>query len=66
MNNHDPELKSLEDKMLAEYDFSGGVRGKPHEAYRQGHTVIVHQPDGTTVFQTFPPTDAIVLFDSDV
>jgi ATP-dependent RNA circularization protein (DNA/RNA ligase family) len=66
MSNPNPELEPLDDEMLAEYDFSGGVRGKHHEAYRQGHTVTVHQADGTTIVQTFPPTDAIVLLDPDV
>jgi hypothetical protein len=66
MSNPNPELEPLDDEMLAEYDFSGGVRGKHYEAYRQGHTVTIHQTDGTTLFQTFPPTDSIVLLDPDV
>jgi hypothetical protein len=52
MNNHEPESERLDDEMLAEYDFTGGFRGKHHEAYRQGHTVTIHQTDGTTVVQT--------------
>jgi hypothetical protein len=66
MNNHEPESERLDDEMLAEYDFTGGVRGKHHEAYRQGHTVTIHQTDGTTVVQTFSPADEIVLLDPDV
>jgi hypothetical protein len=66
MNNHEPELEQLDDGMLGEYDFTGGVRGKHHNAYRQGHTVTIHQTDGTTVVQTFPSTDEIVQLDPDV
>ena len=28
-----------------EYDFSGGVRGKHHEAYRKGTNVVLLDPD---------------------
>jgi len=37
-----------EGEVLPEYDFGEGVRGKHARAYRQGHTVRVHHPDGTT------------------
>ena len=36
------------DDMRPEYDFRGGVRGKHAHAYREGHTVTIHQEDGTT------------------
>jgi hypothetical protein len=36
-----------EDDMRPEYDFRGGVRGKHYQAYRQGHTVTIHQEEGT-------------------
>jgi len=39
--------------MLPEYDFSGGVRGKHYQAYRQGHTVKIHQSDGSVTIQHF-------------
>lgn len=38
------------DPMLPEYDFKnmpGGVRGKYYKAYRAGHTVKIHQEDGS-------------------
>jgi hypothetical protein len=35
--------------LRAEYDFSGGVRGKHYKAYRAGHTVKIHKSDGSTV-----------------
>jgi hypothetical protein len=37
-----------QEEMREEYDFSGGVRGKHYEAYRRGHTILVHKSDGTT------------------
>lgn len=33
---------SARDEMLPNYDFRGGMRGKHHRAYREGHTVTVH------------------------
>jgi hypothetical protein len=49
-----------EDDMLPEYDFSKGVRGKHHQAYRQqGHSVTIHHQDGTTTTQEFPPSRTI-------
>lgn len=60
---HDSEE---EDGMLAEYDFSQGVRGKHAAAYRRGYTRIVHRADGTTeVHETTPPAGVVVL-DPDV
>lgn len=56
------------DEMLAEYDFAGkkGVRGKYYEAYRKGHTVKIHNEDGTTSIQHFTLQDGAVMLDSDV
>ncbi len=36
--------------MKREYDFRGmtGVRGKYHEAMKNGYTTIIHKSDGTT------------------
>jgi len=42
-----------EDDLLPEYDFSKGVRGKHHQAYRQGHSVTIGHQDGTTTTQSF-------------
>ena len=42
-----------EDDLLPEYDFSKGVRGKHHQAYRQGHSVTINHQDGTTTTQSF-------------
>lgn len=39
------------DIMRAEYDFSSGVRGKHHEAYRQGTNLVLLEPDVAAVFK---------------
>ncbi|WP_373540879.1 hypothetical protein [Chamaesiphon sp.] len=48
-----------EDDLLPEYDFSKGVRGKHHQAYRQGHSVTINYQDGTTTTKEFPPSRTI-------
>jgi hypothetical protein len=55
-----------EDVMRPEYDFRGGVRGKHHQAYRQGHTVKIRQSNGTTVVQHFKLEEGAVVLDPDV
>ena len=40
-----------EDDMLPEYDFTGAVRGKYYERYRQGTNVILLDPDVARVFR---------------
>ncbi len=34
-----------EEDLRPEYDFSKGVRGKHHQAYRQGHSVTITHID---------------------
>ena len=58
--------KKKDDEMRAEYDFSGGVRGKHAEAYQQGHTVTIHKKDGATVVQNFKLEEGAVLLEPDV
>jgi len=55
-------------EMLPEYDFSGkkGVRGKYYKDYQQGHTVEIHQTDGTTITQHYRLEDGAVLLAPDV
>ena len=43
MSAEDQALEN--DDLLAEYDFSEGVRGKHYVAYREGHAVEVHKAD---------------------
>ena len=42
---------SDQDDLRAEYDFSAGVRGRHHEAYRKGTNVILLDPDVAEVFK---------------
>ena len=43
--------ESDQDNPRAEYDFSAGVRGKHHEAYRRGTNVVLLDPDVAEVFK---------------
>jgi hypothetical protein len=54
------------DDMRSEYDFSGGVRGKHYRAYRQGHTVRIHQTDGEVIEQHFTLEEGAVFIEPDV
>ncbi len=39
-------------KMLAEYDFSNGIRGKYAAKYARGSNVVVLEPDVAKLFST--------------
>ena len=54
------------EEMRDEYDFSKGVRGKHHKAYREGHTVHIHKNDGATTVQYFTQEDGAVMLDPDI
>ena len=58
--------KVADDDMRAEYDFTGGVRGKHYKALRNGYAVKTHQADGTTVVQHYKLEDGVVTLDPDV
>lgn len=45
------EAASVDDDMLPEYDFSQGVRGRHHDAYRKGTNVVFLDPDVAAVFK---------------
>jgi hypothetical protein len=59
---------SAKGDMRPEYDFRGkkGVRGKFYRAYRQGHTVKIHEADGTVTVQHFTLADGAVILEPDV
>jgi hypothetical protein len=44
------------DELRPEYDFSGGVRGKHHLAYKAGTNVVVLDPD---VAEAFPNSSSV-------
>ena len=57
--------KKLDD-MRAEYDFSGGLRGKHFQAMQGGYTITVRQADGTTVVKEVAPNEGVVILEPDV
>ncbi len=63
--NRDKSPEPIEN-MRPEYDFSEGVRGKHYQAYREGHTVTIHQADGTTVIQHFEVDEGAIILEPDV
>lgn len=65
-NNSAENPATPDDDMKPEYDFSGGVRGKHYQAYRQGHSVTIHNMDGTKTVQHFGPADGAVMLDTDL
>ena len=44
------------DDMRAEYDFSGGVRGKYYGRFRKGSNVVILDPD---VSEAFPDSESV-------
>lgn len=54
--------------MLPEYDFAGrkGIRGKYYRAYRQGHSVRVHEANGTVRVRHFTVAEGAVMLEPDV
>ena len=53
-------------EMRAEYDFSGGVRGKHYKFWRSGHTVEVQKADGSVEQRHFTLQDGAVILDPDL
>ena len=40
------------DELREDYDFSGGVRGKHHQAYRHGTNLVLLEPDVARIFRS--------------
>jgi len=55
-----------DDDMRAEYDFTGGVRGKHHRAMQGGYTITIHKADGTTLVKEVTPVKGAVILEPDV
>ena len=66
MKNNSEKDKSGEGRVMPEYDFSVGVRGKHAALYCREHAVEIHKCDGTVTVQHFTPEDGAVLLDPDV
>ena len=47
--------------MRAEYDFSGGVRGKHHRSRLRGYVLRIRKPDGTTEVREIDREGSVVL-----
>ena len=52
--------------MRAEYDFTGGVRGKHHRAMQAGYTVTIRKADGTAVIKEVRPNAGAVILEPSV
>ena len=52
--------------MRADYDFTGGVRGKHYRAMRVGYTVTIHKTDGTTVVKEVMSKEGAVILEPDI
>ena len=55
-----------DNNMRAEYDFTGGVRGKHYRAMQAGYTITVHKADGTTVAKDVMPKEGAVILEPDI
>ncbi len=63
----DPFSITIEDDtMRAEYDFTGGVRGKHYRAMQGGYTITIHKADGTTLVKEVKPAEGAVILEPDV
>jgi hypothetical protein len=51
-----PPSKRNNDEMRAEYDFSGGVRGKYVDRYRRGTNVVLLDP---ALAEAFPDSESV-------
>jgi hypothetical protein len=67
MKNPQPD-QNKDPNMLPEYDLRGkqGVRGKYYQAYQQGHTVRIHQDDGSVITHYFTLADGAIFLAPDV
>ncbi len=66
MNKQSKRQQAEAGEMRAEYDFTGGVRGKHYHALQAGYTMTIHQADGTTVVKEVKPVEGTVTLDPDV
>lgn len=59
-------IQKEDDTMRAEYDFTGGVRGKHYRAMQGGYTITIRRADGTTLVKEVKPTEGAVILEPDV
>jgi hypothetical protein len=61
-----PNATPAGEDMQPEYDLRGGTRGKHYEACREGHTVKIHNEDGTITEQRYIVRQGTITLDPDV
>ena len=59
-------VQTQDDDMRAEYDFTGGVRGKHYRAMQAGYTITIHKADGTTLVNEVKPVEGAIILEPDV
>lgn len=59
-------VQAKDNDMRAEYDFTGGVRGKHYGAMQAGYTITIHKADGTTVIKDVMPKKGAVFLEPDI
>jgi hypothetical protein len=59
-------VQAKDNDMRAEYDFTGGVRGKHYSAMQAGYTITIHKVDGTTVVKDVMPKTGAVFLEPDI
>ena len=64
--SQDSHDEVTDDDIAAEYDFSGGMRGKHATAMRAGYHITIHNADGTTEVREVTPAPGTVVLDPDV
>ncbi len=60
------EVTKEEENMRAEYDFTGGVRGKHYRAMQAGYTITIHNADGTIITKDVMPKKGAVVIEPDI
>jgi hypothetical protein len=50
-----------DERMRAEYDFSGGKRGKHYQSRLTGYVLKIHKADGTTEIREIEREGSVVL-----
>mgnify|MGYP001592615540 FL=1 len=60
------EVTKEENDMRAEYDFTGGVRGKHYRAMQAGYTITIHKADGTIITKDVMPKEGAVVIEPDI
>lgn len=65
-DSQDSLTEVTDDDIAAEYDLSGGMRGKHATAMRAGYHITIQDADGTTEVREVAPTPGTVVLDPDV